>query len=138
MKKFGLSDKLGYMFGDLGNDFFFILASSFLMIFYTKVLGIEGSIVGTLFLVARLLDAVTDVTMGRIVDTAKISKKGRFRPWIRRMAIPVVLSGILMFIPAAKNFPMALNSSIFMSPICCGAAFVTPPSISPMALWLPL
>ena len=104
MKKFGLSDKLGYMFGDLGNDFFFILASSFLMVFYTKVLGIPGSVVGTLFLVARLLDAVTDVTMGRIVDTAKISKNGRFRPWIRRMAIPVVLSGILMFIPAAKNF----------------------------------
>lgn len=107
MKKFGLSDKLGYMFGDLGNDFFFILASSFLMVFYTKVLGIPGSVVGTLFLVARLLDAVTDVTMGRIVDTAKISKNGRFRPWIRRMAIPVVLSGILMFIPAAKNFSYA-------------------------------
>ncbi|MBE7034753.1 MAG: MFS transporter [Ruminococcaceae bacterium] len=93
------------MFGDLGNDFFFILASSFLMVFYTKVLGIAGEVVGTLFLVARFVDAVTDVTMGRIVDNAKPTKAGRFRPWIRRMGLPVVLAGILMFIPAAKELP---------------------------------
>ncbi len=104
MKKFGISDKIGYLLGDLGNDFFFILASSFLMVFYTKVLGIPGSVVGTLFLVARGVDAVTDITMGRIVDRSRTKKDGRFRPWIRRMAIPVVLSGILMFIPAARNF----------------------------------
>ena len=36
---FGLRDKIGYMFGDFGNDFTFIFASSFLMVFYTKVLG---------------------------------------------------------------------------------------------------
>ncbi len=105
MKKFGLSDKLGYMFGDLGNDFFFILASSYLIVFYTKVLGIPGSVVGTLFLVARFVDAFTDVTMGRIIDTGRATKNGRFRPWIRRMAIPVVLAGIFLFIPAAKNLP---------------------------------
>ncbi|MBQ9915057.1 MAG: MFS transporter [Clostridia bacterium] len=103
MKKFGSSDKIGYLLGDLGNDFFFILASSFLMVFYTKVLGIPGSVVGTLFLVARGVDAVTDITMGRIVDRSRTKKDGRFRPWIRRMAIPVVLAGIFMFIPAAKN-----------------------------------
>ncbi len=105
MQNFGLKDKLGYMLGDLGNDFFFILASSFLMVFYTKVLGIAGSVVGTLFFVARFVDAITDVTMGRLVDTAKPSKDGRFRPWIKRMCVPVVLAGILMFIPAAKNLP---------------------------------
>ncbi|MBQ2696380.1 MAG: MFS transporter, partial [Clostridia bacterium] len=93
------------MFGDIGNDFFFILASSFLMVFYTKVLGIAGEVVGTLFLVARALDAVTDITMGRIVDRSSPKKGGRFRPWIRAMAVPVVLAGIMMFIPAAKNLP---------------------------------
>ncbi len=105
MKQFGLRDKIGYMLGDLGNDFFFILASSFLMVFYTKVLGVAGEVVGTLFLVARAVDAFTDVTMGRIVDRSRTGRNGRFRPWIRRMAIPVVLAGILMFIPAAKNLP---------------------------------
>ncbi|MBE7048073.1 MAG: MFS transporter [Ruminococcaceae bacterium] len=105
MKKFGFKDKIGYMLGDLGNDFFFILASSFLMVFYTKVLGISGGVVGTLFLLARILDAFTDITMGRIVDMAPLHKNGRFRPWILRMCVPVVLTGIFMFIPAAKNLP---------------------------------
>ena len=106
VRPFGMRDKLGYLFGDLGNDFFFILASSFLTVFYTKVLGVEGAVVGTLFLVARFVDAVTDLTMGRIVDRAQPGKDGRFRPWIRRMCVPVVLSGVLMFIPAAANLPM--------------------------------
>lgn len=33
-RKFGFRDKIGYMFGDFGNDFFFMLASTFLMVFY--------------------------------------------------------------------------------------------------------
>lgn len=107
MRKFSLKDKIGYMLGDLGNDFFFILASSFLMVFYTKVLGIAGEVVGTLFLVARAVDAVTDITMGRIVDISKPTKNGRFRPWILRIAVPVVFAGIVMFIPAAKNLTYA-------------------------------
>ena len=48
VKPFGLSDKLGYLLGDLGNDFSFIFASSYLMIFYTKVWGISASLVGLL------------------------------------------------------------------------------------------
>lgn len=44
-KPFGLKDKIGYMFGDFGNDFTFIFASSFLMVFYTKVLGIDSKLV---------------------------------------------------------------------------------------------
>ena len=37
VRDFGRRDKIGYMFGDFGNDFTFIFASSFLMVFYTKV-----------------------------------------------------------------------------------------------------
>lgn len=106
IRPFGIRDKIGYLFGDLGNDFFFMLASSFLTVFYTKVLGVEGAVVGTLFLVARFVDAITDLTMGRIVDRAKPGRDGRFRPWIRRMCVPVVLAGILMFIPSAATLPM--------------------------------
>lgn len=96
-RPFGLKDKIGYMFGDFGNDFTFIFASSFLMVFYTKVLGISGAAVGTLFLVARFVDAFTDLTMGRIVDKAKPTKQGKFRPWILRMCGPVALSSFLMY-----------------------------------------
>lgn len=48
-RRFGLRDKMGYLFGDFGNDFSFILASSFLMVFYTDVYGISAAAVGGLF-----------------------------------------------------------------------------------------
>lgn len=106
IRNFGLRDKVGYMFGDFGNDFTFIFASSFLMVFYTKVLGISGGMVGTLFLVARFVDAFTDVTMGRIVDGMPPAKDGKFRCWIRRMCGPVALSSFLMYQTAMANVSM--------------------------------
>lgn len=106
IRPFGLRDKIGYMFGDFGNDFTFIFASSFLMVFYTKVLGISGGMVGTLFLVARFVDAFTDVTMGRIVDGMPPAKDGKFRCWIRRMCGPVALSSFLMYQTAVANVAM--------------------------------
>lgn len=105
-RSFGLRDKVGYMFGDFGNDFTFIFASSFLMVFYTKVLGISGGMVGTLFLVARFVDAFTDVTMGRIVDSMPPARDGKFRCWIKRMCGPVALSSFLMYQTAMAGASM--------------------------------
>lgn len=96
-KPFGIKDKVGYMFGDFGNDFTFIFASSFLMVFYTNVLGIDPSMVGILFVVARVVDAFTDIGMGRIVDRLPASKDGKFRPWIKRICIPVAFVSFLMY-----------------------------------------
>lgn len=104
MRGFGIRDKLGYMFGDFGNDFTFIFASSYLMIFYTKVLGISGFAVGLLFLAARVVDAFTDVTMGRIVDTLQPARDGRFRPWIRRMCIPVAVASTIMYLYFVRDW----------------------------------
>ena len=75
---FGGRDKLGYMFGDFGNDFTFLLSSGFMLKFYTDVMGIPGGVVGILMMAARFVDAVTDVTMGQIVDRAKPTKEGKF------------------------------------------------------------
>lgn len=106
VRPFGMKDKIGYMAGDMANDMFFIFASSFLMVYYTNVLGISGAAVGTLFLVARIVDAFTDIGMGRIVDTFKPAKDGRFRPWIRRVAPFAVIGGFLMFVYVVKDWSM--------------------------------
>ena len=97
-RKFGMKDKLGYMFGDWGNDFFFVLVAAFLMVFYTDVFHINPAAVGGLFLLARLWDAVADVSWGRFIDTRKAGKNGKFRPWIFRMSFPLVICGVLMFV----------------------------------------
>ncbi|MEH7276221.1 MFS transporter [Neobacillus vireti] len=98
VRPFGFKDKLGYLFGDFGNDFFFTLAAAFLMVFYTDIFHINPAHVGLLFTVARLWDAFADVTWGRFIDTRKTTAQGKFRPWILRMSFPVVIMGILMFV----------------------------------------
>lgn len=97
VRPFGMRDKLGYMFGDFGNDFTFILSSSFMLKFYTDVMGIEAGVVGLLMMAARFVDAVTDVTMGQIVDRSKPKKDGKFRPWIKRMCGPVAIASFLIY-----------------------------------------
>ena len=96
-RPFGIRDKLGYLFGDFGNDFTFILSSSFLLKFYTDVMGISPWIVGLVITIARFVDAFTDVTMGRIADRSPASSNGKFKPWIRRMAAPVAISSFLIY-----------------------------------------
>ncbi|WP_253205637.1 MFS transporter [Clostridium estertheticum] len=96
--KFGMKDKIGYMFGDFGNDFFFTLVSSFLMVFYTDVFGISPAIVGVLFLVARIWDAFMDVTVGRFIDSRSTTKNGKFKPWIIRFSPFLVSFGLLTFV----------------------------------------
>lgn len=91
-RKFGMADKLGYMFGDFGNDFAFILSSMFLLKFYTDVMGVSAAVVGTMMMAARLLDAFTDVTMGQIADRSRGNKKGKFAPWLLRMCGAVAVS----------------------------------------------
>ncbi len=98
VRPFGMRDKLGYLFGDFGNDFFFLLVSSFLMVYYTDVYGLSAAWVGGLFLIARLWDAIADVTWGRFIDTRKPGKNGKFRPWVFRMSFPLVFTGVLMFV----------------------------------------
>ena len=125
-RPFGIRDKIGYMFGDFGNDFTFIFASSFLMVFYTKVLGISGAMVGTLFLLARVVDAFTDITMGRIVDSVKPSRDGRFRCWLRRMCGPVAIASFLMYQGGMAGAPMTLKIVyMYVTYLLWGSVFYT-------------
>ncbi len=77
IEPFGIRDKIGYLFGDFGNDVMLVFVSQFLMVFYTQVWGMKPTVVGTMFLVARLIDAFTDVTMGRIIDITPEGKDGK-------------------------------------------------------------
>ncbi len=105
VRPFGMRDKLGYMFGDFGNDFTFILSSSFLLKFYTDVMGIEAYIVGIVMMAARIVDAFTDVAMGRICDKSKQTPVGKFKPWIRRMCGPVAIASFLIYQSAFAAWP---------------------------------
>lgn len=126
IKPFGARDKWGYLFGDFGNDFTFVFASSYLMVFYTKVWGISAGLVGVLFLVARCVDAFTDIGMGRIVDSVPTAKDGRFRCWIRRMCGPVAIASFLMYQSALAGASMTVKIIyMFVTYILWGSVFYT-------------
>lgn len=126
MRPFGLRDKLGYMFGDFGNDFTFILSSMMLMKFYSDVMGIDTALIGTMMMIARFIDAFTDVTMGQIADRSRPDKKGKFLKWILRMCVPVALSSFLMYATWFRSLPLPFRIFwMFFTYIIWGSIFYT-------------
>lgn len=97
MRPFGIRDKIGYMFGDMANDLYFIFIASYLLFFYTEVLGIKTTAVGLLFLIARIWDAFCDLAVGSFIDSRKASSEGKFRPYLIRFSLPITIFGLLCF-----------------------------------------
>ena len=125
-KPFGLKDKIGYLMGDIGNDFTFVLSSTFLLKFYTDVMGVSAAVVGTIIMIARFVDAFTDVTMGRICDRSATTKNGKFKPWIRRMCVPVAISSFLIYQSSLADRSMGFKIGyLFVTYILWGSFFYT-------------
>jgi GPH family glycoside/pentoside/hexuronide:cation symporter len=86
----------GYAVGDFGINLYFISVMTYLLYFYTDVLGISAVAAGGVFAVARFIDAITDPLMGMIAERTR-SRWGRMRPYLLFGAIPLGLISILTF-----------------------------------------
>ncbi len=89
-------EKLGYGLGDTASNFFFATFNIFLLYYYTDVFGLSAAAVGTMFLVTKIIDAVSDPIMGLIADRTN-SRWGKFRPYLLWAAVPYGLCGYAMF-----------------------------------------
>jgi glucuronide carrier protein len=91
-----LHQYLGYGAGDAANNTAFAMTSMFLLLYYTDVVGIAATTVGTLFLVVRVFDGFADLLAGRVVDRTN-TRWGRFRPYLLFAAVPLLLLNVAVF-----------------------------------------
>lgn len=96
MERLTLRNKIGYGLGDTANGMMFMMVSSFLLYFYTDVFGISAVAAGSLFMIARVWDAINDPIMGYIADRTN-TRWGKFRPYLIWGAIPLTVLAVLMF-----------------------------------------
>jgi Na+/melibiose symporter-like transporter len=89
-------EKVGYSLGDASANFVFQLLIVFQAGFYTDVMGISAAALGTLLLVVRISDAITDPLMGVLADRTR-HRWGKFRPWLLWSALPFALLFWLAF-----------------------------------------
>ncbi|MEZ4644487.1 MAG: MFS transporter [Chloroflexota bacterium] len=91
------AEKTAFTFGSIGKNILFWGIGTFLLVFFTDVFGLSPAAVGTLFLVARIMDAINDPIVGYILDHLPPTRWGRFRPWL-------LLGGILAGLNFAAMF----------------------------------
>jgi len=102
-----IREKIAYGLGDTASNIIFQTVMMFLLIYYTDVVGLSPALVGTLFLVVRIFDAVTDPLMGAMADRTK-TKWGQFRPYLLWLALPFAIISILAF----TTFDLSDNGKI--------------------------
>ena len=95
-------EKIAYGLGDTASNIIFQTVMLFLTFFYTDIFGISPAVVGTLFLVVRVIDAVTDPIMGALTD-ATHTKYGSYRPYLLWLAIPFAVISVITFTTPALD-----------------------------------
>ena len=74
-------NKVGYGSGDVAGNVVYALLSSFVMIYLTDTVGLNSGVVGTLMMLSKLFDGVTDIFFGSMIDKTK-TRMGKARPWM--------------------------------------------------------
>ncbi|MFK7809948.1 MAG: MFS transporter [Saprospiraceae bacterium] len=90
-------EKVGYGVGDMASNFYMGFFNIFLLYYYVDVWGISPTGAATMFLVTKIIDAVSDPAMGMIADRTE-TKWGKYRPYLLWMALPFAFLGYLLFL----------------------------------------
>lgn len=99
LRPFGMMDKVGYAFGDLGCGLSFSLVSNYMFLFYTEFIGLPPVHWTWIVFVAKAWDAINDILIGNMIDRTRISKKSKFMPWIVIGAVGIVALTVMIFTP---------------------------------------
>lgn len=95
-KTTSLREKLAYSLGDSGSNFVWTFTSSFLTLYYTDSVLLAAGVVGTIMLISRLLDGVSDIAFGFVLERTH-TRFGKARPWFGLSILPLVITFLLVF-----------------------------------------
>jgi GPH family glycoside/pentoside/hexuronide:cation symporter len=109
-----VSEKALYGLGGVGYQMTIALSGAFLTLYYTDSVLMSASFVGTMMLVARFLDGISDLIMGFVIEKTK-TRFGKARPWVMIGAIPLALSMIFVFNVPASLPPLSKNAYVFLT-----------------------
>lgn len=109
-----LREQIGFGLVNIGNIPITALVSSFLLIFYTNVVGLSPASCATLFLIARIFDGLNDPIIGYVIDHLPNTKYGHFRP-------PLVVGTIL----CSVNFLLLWFGPLFSPVFKLGIAYIS-------------
>ena len=99
--------KICYGCGAGGGNVMSTLLATFLTAYYTDTAGIAAAAIGTMFVICRLLDGITDLMMGGIVDKTH-TKIGKARPWLI-IAAPLMCIGIILILHVPSGWSGAMK-----------------------------
>ena len=102
-QKVPMLNKIAYGVGTGGGCVFNQIAAAFLLNYYTDTAMIGAAAIGTMFLICRVFDGISDFIMGGIVDKTH-TKIGKARPWLI-LSGPLTLLGIVLLM----NVPLGLS-----------------------------
>jgi GPH family glycoside/pentoside/hexuronide:cation symporter len=94
--KLSVKEKIGYGLGDTASHFVWDMVGFWILIFYTDTFGISAAAAGTIMLIARFWDMLSDPLMGIIADRTN-TRWGKFRPYLLWMALPYSVLAVLTF-----------------------------------------
>ncbi len=96
--KFGISDKIGYMCGDLGFNSLQVIVNAYFMLFCVNILNVQATHFAAIVFICKALDALNDTFIGRIVDTRPATKYGKMKPYLKWFALPYFAFTLIMFL----------------------------------------
>ena len=96
--KLTLGERVGYGLGDFAQNLVFGTVGGFLALYMTTVNAIGTGTAGFIFLFVRIINVFWDPMVGTFVDK-RSSRAGKYRPWLLRAGIPLVILAALHFVP---------------------------------------
>lgn len=122
-------NKLGYGSGDLAGNMVYAFLSSFVMLYLTNTVGLSPGIIGTLIMVSKLFDGVSDIFFGTMIDKTK-SKLGKARPWMLYAYIGCAVTLVANFAIPASLGRTAQYAWFFIAYTMLNAVFFTANNIA--------